>query len=95
MFSMPIDDVFYIKGRGVVATGTITAGTLRVGDQVWIGDRVAVVDGIESFRKQRDEATVGDTVGVLFRSLTKADVDPGVVLADEPGEHDRGATFRL
>ena len=55
MFSMPIDDVFYIKGRGVVATGTIAEGSLRVGDQVWIGDRATVVDGIESFRKRRDE----------------------------------------
>ncbi|ANE81224.1 hypothetical protein A7U43_19775 [Mycobacterium adipatum] len=94
MFSMPIDDVFYIKGRGVVATGTIAEGSLRVGDQVWIGDRATVVDGIESFRKRRDEASVGDTIGVLFRSLTKAEVDPGAVLTGERGE-DRGATFRL
>lgn len=92
---MPVDDVFYIQRRGVVVTGTITAGTLRVGDQVWVGGRPVTVDGIESFRKRRDEAGAGDTVGLLFTSLEKNDVTPGQLLGDGPGEQPSGVTFQL
>ncbi|MCI8422944.1 MAG: hypothetical protein HFF50_05370 [Lawsonibacter sp.] len=33
-FSFRIDDIFRIKGHGVVVTGQVTAGTVRAGDQV-------------------------------------------------------------
>lgn len=95
MFSMPIDDVFHIKNRGVVVTGRVASGTLRVGEQVWVNGRAVVVDGIEAFRKKLDEASVGDTVGVLFTSLTKSDFARGDVLSSEAGGQVRGATFRL
>lgn len=95
MFSMPIEDVFYIKNRGVVVTGRVASGTLRVGEQVWVNGRAVAIDGIEAFRKKLDEASVGDTVGVLFTGLTKGDFRPGDVLSTEPGGQDRGATFTL
>lgn len=31
MFRMTVEDVFAIRNRGVVATGRVAAGTLRVG----------------------------------------------------------------
>jgi translation elongation factor EF-Tu-like GTPase len=81
MFKMTVEDVFVIRNRGVVATGRIEAGTLRVGDLVNINGGPGVrVDAIEQFRKQRDEATVGENVGVLIKSIDKGQLNRGDAL---------------
>ncbi|CAN5735364.1 hypothetical protein BH09ACT7_BH09ACT7_26800 [soil metagenome] len=81
MFSMTVEDVFVIRRRGVVATGKVENGVLHIGDEVQInGGLIALVDGIEMFRKKVDEATVGDNVGLLFTSLDKSQLDRGAVL---------------
>ena len=60
MFKMTVEDVFAIRNRGVVATGRVESGTLRVGDTVHInGGPGVAVSAIEKFRKQLDEATDG------------------------------------
>ena len=82
MFRMTIEDVFVIRGRGVVATGRVESGQLRVGDEVQINDGDSVrVDGIEAFRKKLSEATVGDHIGVLFSKLDKGGLARGDVLS--------------
>jgi translation elongation factor EF-Tu-like GTPase len=73
MFRMTVEDVFVIRNRGVVATGRVDSGTLRVGDTVQI-------DGIEVFRRSIDEATAGDNIGVPFRGIEKSQLDRGSVL---------------
>jgi translation elongation factor EF-Tu-like GTPase len=81
MFRLTVEDVFVIKNRGVVATGRVESGTLRVGDTVQIdGALNARVDGIEVFRKSIEQATVGDNIGVLFRGLEKSQLTRGSVL---------------
>ena len=82
MFRMTVEDVFVIRDRGVVATGRVESGTLRVGDTVQIdGTLDARVDGIEVFRRSIDEATAGDNnIGVLFRGIEKSQLDRGSVL---------------
>lgn len=86
MFQMTVSDVFSIKGRGTVATGTVEAGSLRVGDQVTINAiRTTRVDGIEAFRKIKDTATAGETVGLLFKDLTKDDIKSGDTLTGPGG----------
>ncbi len=35
-FRMTVSDVFSIRGRGIVVTGKIESGTLRVGDKIRI-----------------------------------------------------------
>jgi elongation factor Tu len=81
MFRLTVEDVFVIKNRGVVATGRVESGTLRVGDTVQIdGTLAAQVDGIEVFRKSIDEAQTGDNIGVLFRGLEKGQLNRGSVL---------------
>ena len=68
-FSMPIEDVFSITGRGTVVTGRVEQGVLRVGDPVEIiGLRelqTTTVTGVEMFRKLLDEAMAGDNVGLV------------------------------
>ena len=82
MFRLTVEDVFAIKGRGVVATGRVEGGSLRVGDEVNVNGGNAIrVDGTEAFRKELTEATVGDTIGVLFSGPDRAQLNRGDVLS--------------
>ena len=81
MFRMTVQDVFVIRNRGVVATGRVDSGTLRVGDSVQIdGTLEARVAGIEVFRKSIEEAKAGDNIGVLFKDVEKNQLNRGSVL---------------
>jgi translation elongation factor EF-Tu-like GTPase len=81
MFRLTVEDVFVIRNRGVVATGRVESGLLRVGDTVQIdGSLEARVDGIEVFRKKIDEAKIGDNIGVLFKDIEKSQLNRGSVL---------------
>ncbi|QEN14846.1 EF-Tu/IF-2/RF-3 family GTPase [Mycolicibacterium sp. ELW1] len=81
MFRLTVQDVFAIKGRGLVATGRVELGQVSAGDEVRINDaRTVRVDAIESFRKTVDEAVTGDNVGLLFSGLGRSDLSPGDVL---------------
>ena len=84
-FSMPIEDVFSITGRGTVVTGRIEQGVLKVGDQVEIVGlrdlQTTTVTGIEMFRKLLDQGQAGDNVGLLLRGIGKEDVERGQVIA--------------
>jgi elongation factor Tu len=88
MFRMTVEDVFVIRNRGLVATGRVESGTLRVGDTVQVdGTLEATVDAIEIFRKSIDEANVGDNIGVLFKSIEKGQVDRGSVLTSSSSSY--------
>ena len=82
MFRMTVDDVFVIRNRGLVATGRVEHGQLRVGDEVQInGGPSVTVDAIETFRKTISEAAAGDNIGVLFRSSTRERLSRGDVIS--------------
>lgn len=85
-FSMAVEDVFSISGRGTVATGRIERGKVKVGEEVdVVGLREAiqktVVTGVEMFRKELDEGIAGDNVGLLLRGMDKDKIERGMVLA--------------
>ena len=85
-FLMPIEDVFTITGRGTVVTGRVSRGKIKVGDTIQIIGldkeiKTTVVDGIEMFRKELDEATIGDNAGILLRGIAREEVERGQVLA--------------
>lgn len=81
-FSMTVEDVFTITGRGTVATGKIEKGSISVGDTVSInGEKKVKVTGIEMFRKNTNTATAGDNVGLLLSDVTKSDICRGQVLS--------------
>lgn len=87
---MTVQDVFHIRNRGTVATGRVESGTLRVGDVVQIGGgRQVTVAAIEAFRRVIEEASVGDTIGVLLRGVDKSEISAGAVLTS-PGAPDEG-----
>jgi translation elongation factor EF-Tu-like GTPase len=86
VFKLTVEDVFLIRNRGVVATGRVESGTLRVGDTVSINGGPGVeVHAIEIFRKSIDEANAGDNVGVLFKGIDKSQLGRGAVLTSPGG----------
>lgn len=79
---LTVEAVFAITGRGVVATGSVTGGTLRVGQPVAVhraGQLVAnaTITGVETFRKLRDSAVAGQNAGLLLQGVGKEQVQPG------------------
>ena len=89
-FSMPIEDVFTIKGRGTVVTGGISTGTIKISDTVQIVGMGApenftcVVTGIEMFKKELGQGMAGDNAGLLLRGIDKDQVRRGMVIC-KPG----------
>ncbi|XXM78322.1 EF-Tu/IF-2/RF-3 family GTPase [Microbacterium sp. PMB16] len=80
---LAVEDVFTITGRGQVAIGTVTIGTIRVDDDVAVlrdGAQISrtAITGIEMFRKRANEASAGAMVGVLLRD--RIDVSRGDVI---------------
>jgi len=87
-FLMPVEDVFSISGRGMVATGRVERGKVKVGEEVEIvgikETARTTCTGVEMFRKLLDEGVAGDNVGVLLRGVKRDDIERGQVLA-QPG----------
>ena len=79
-----IDRAFSITGAGTVVTGTLTAGTLRVGDRVGIvGDSVDVVTGIRGMQSRESsaaEVTPTARVAVNLREVSADDIHRGDAL---------------
>jgi elongation factor Tu len=84
-FSMPVEDVFSITGRGTVSTGRVDRGIVKVGDNVEIvgirETRQTVVTGVEMFRKSLDQGQAGDNIGVLLRGIDRKEIERGMVIA--------------
>jgi translation elongation factor EF-Tu-like GTPase len=81
-FSMPVQDVFTISGRGTVVTGKVERGTVTVGDALEVVDASGGViatscSGVEKFRSKLDSASVGDNVGLLLTGVDKGQVAAG------------------
>ncbi|HEY9679394.1 MAG TPA: selenocysteine-specific translation elongation factor [Drouetiella sp.] len=64
--ALPIDRVFSKSGYGVVVTGTLVSGKLKVGDTISIqpGDISGRIRGLETFKRQLQEADAGQRLAV-------------------------------
>ena len=72
-FNMPIDDILYIRERGLVVTGKIEYGNINIGDKVRFETPQGKIirneirlDSIEIFG-QADTASEGTHVGLFFK----------------------------
>lgn len=84
-FQFTVEDVFSISGRGIVATGRVSAGELHLGETVTLvkqnGMRRSVrVTGIEMFRKRLDVAREGNNVGLLVSDIDRGEIQRGDIL---------------
>ena len=50
-----VDRSFHVRGSGTVVTGTLPAGTVRVGDRLALGDDLVRVRGVESLGRTATE----------------------------------------
>ncbi len=84
-FSMPVEDVFSIEGRGTVATGRVERGKVKVGMEIEVvgfeTTKKTTATGVEMFNKTLEEGLAGDNIGVLLRGMKKTDLYRGMVLA--------------
>ncbi|MCX5634197.1 MAG: elongation factor Tu [Phycisphaerae bacterium] len=85
-FLMPVEDVFSIKGRGIVGTGRVDRGKVHVGDEIAIiglnkETRKSIVTGVEMFNKTLNEGQAGDNIGILLRGVEKDELQRGQVIA--------------
>lgn len=81
-FSMTVEDIFTITGRGTVVTGRINTGKVSVNEVVTnrTTGRSYAVAGIEMFRKTLDFAQAGDNVGLLLRDADRNTINRGDIL---------------
>ncbi|MFE0024370.1 EF-Tu/IF-2/RF-3 family GTPase [Amycolatopsis sp. NPDC059021] len=77
-FQFTVDKVFVVPVRGVVCTGTVTSGTVRVGQAARITldeqSRSVTVSRIEAYGKKRSSAAAGEQAGLFLGGLTMGDV---------------------
>ncbi|MBO4887484.1 MAG: SEL1-like repeat protein [Firmicutes bacterium] len=88
-FLMAAEDIFAITGKGIVVTGKVERGCVRIGDILEIvglgsESRIVTVSGIQMLRDTVTEAKPGDNIGLLFHGLSRDDIQRGQVLA-RPG----------
>ncbi len=82
-FRLPIDRVFTMKGFGTVITGTLTSGTVTVGDPVMLypSHETSKVRGIQVHSESVNEAHAGQRTAINFQGLSKEAANRGDVLA--------------
>lgn len=86
---MPLQDVYTIKGIGVVPVGRIETGIMKVNDKIIVmpardGKGVrGEVKSIEMHHEQMPQAGPGDNVGFNVRGIEKLDIRRGDVLSHE------------
>ncbi len=80
-FQMTVEDIFMIRGRGIVVVGSIKSGVLKVGDKITVkgqtGEKEATVTGLEMFGKKAKEAKAGEKIGVLLDGITQDEIQQG------------------
>lgn len=82
---MWIDRSFSIKGAGTVVTGTLASGTLRVGDDVSVGEETAVVRSLQVLGQTRDEVGPVSRCAVALRGLSREAAPRGTALLKPAG----------
>lgn len=78
-----IDRSFSVTGHGTVVTGTLTAGTIRVGDELaaFPGQRVFRVRGLQALKTRHREVAATARVAVNLRGASPGQVRRGSALA--------------
>ena len=83
---LPVDRVFTLSGFGTIVTGTLTGGSLHVGDTVEIqpAGLTARIRGLQTHRTKRETARPGSRVAVNLSGVDKDELKRGDVVA-RPG----------
>ncbi|HEY2564056.1 MAG TPA: selenocysteine-specific translation elongation factor, partial [Acidimicrobiales bacterium] len=89
-----VDRSFSVQGFGTVVTGTLTGGSVGVGDEVVIdpGGHHGRVRSLQSHRSRLDDASPGRRLAVNVSGLARSDARRGQVLV-RPGQWHLTTTF--
>ncbi|WP_342663360.1 SelB C-terminal domain-containing protein [Actinokineospora enzanensis] len=82
-----IDRSFTVQGAGTVVTGTLQAGTLRVGDDLDLDGTPVRVRGLHTLGHPRTEVTATARVAVNLRNLPRDRVNRGDALTTPGAAH--------
>ena len=87
LLRIPVDRIFTLRGHGTVITGTMIAGTLKLGDtvQIYPGTRQSKVRGLQNHWGKVEEAQAGRRTAVNLPDLAVEDIRKGDVLS-RPGD---------
>ncbi len=79
---LPVQDVYDIKGIGVVPVGRIETGVMKPGDQIVFmpSGAKAEVKSVEMHHKQMTQAEPGDNVGFNVRGISRDQIKRGDVV---------------
>jgi selenocysteine-specific elongation factor len=82
-----VDRCFTMRGAGTVVTGTLAAGTIRVGDRLSVAgtDASVVVRGVQSRGADLEVVTATARVALNVRGVDRADLPRGTALVT-PGQ---------
>lgn len=75
-----IDRAFTMRGSGTVVTGTLAAGTVRVGDQLLLHDRLVAVRALQSLGADREFVSATARVALNLRGIPVSAIGRGDVL---------------
>lgn len=80
---LPVDRVFTMSGFGTVVTGTLTDGSLRVGEEVALlpGDLRARIRGLQNHGEPVEVAEPGTRTAINLAGVAVDDVRRGMVVA--------------
>ena len=78
--SFRVEDVYNIKGVGIVAVGQVTEGSLVPGQKTFINGKQTEIKSMEAGHKQIFFASTGQSIGINLRGISKGDVRPGMAL---------------
>ncbi len=72
-----VDRSFSVRGAGTVVTGTLSAGTIRVGDELEHAGRRVTVRGLQSLGRNLAEAAAVARVALNLRGVDRQDIRRG------------------
>ncbi|KZS57827.1 translation elongation factor [Mycobacterium kansasii] len=72
-----VDRCFTVRGAGTVVTGTLSAGTIRVGDELEHAGRRVTVRGLQSLGRDVDETGAVARVAVNLRGVDRRHIARG------------------
>ncbi|MCG7594979.1 selenocysteine-specific translation elongation factor [Mycobacterium sp. PSTR-4-N] len=85
-----VDRSFTVRGAGTVVTGTLAAGTIRVGDELVHDGRRVTVRGIQSLGRDRADVGAVARVAVNLRGVDHHDIARGDTLCTPGAWRDTG-----
>ena len=72
-----VDRSFTVRGAGTVVTGTLAAGTIRVGDELEHAGRRVTVRGLQSLGRDQSEVAAVARVAVNLRGVDRQQIGRG------------------